>query len=122
MAGSRQTNTFGEALQKLLRDLADMKVMPDADLPFIVDIETKVIGKLRSGIDQSVQSGNSSVPVGIGGGPEMAMPPMPGGTPGGMPGGGGMPMPGGPPGVPGVSTSPQMPSTDELRRLLTQGQ
>jgi len=115
MAGSRQTNTFGEALQKLLRDLADMKVMPDADLPFIVDIETKVIGKLRSGIDQSVQSGNSSVPVGIGGGPEMAMPPMPMDPMAG-------PMPGGPPGVPGVSTSPQMPSTDELRRLLTQGQ
>lgn len=99
----------------MLGDLARMKVMPDADLPFIVDLETQIVGKLRAPIDNQVQQGLTQVPPGIGGG----MPPMPGGPggPGGMPP---MPMPPGGPGVNGVSTAPPMPSPDELRRVLGQ--
>lgn len=109
MAGSRQTNTFGEQLQKMLRDLADMKVSPDADLPFIVDLETQVIAKLRQGIDGAESQGLTQVP----GDPGLGM---------AIGGGGGMPMgvptPG--PGIPGLRSAPQIPAPamDELRRMI----
>lgn len=110
MAGTRQTNTFGEALQKMLRGLADMKTMPDADLPFIIDLETQVVGKLRSPIDQ--QQGLSQVPgdpsMGLAMGMQGQMPPQMGLPPGPPPGGG----------VPGLRSMPTMPPPDELRRML----
>lgn len=108
MAGSRQTNTFGEMLQKMLRDLADMKTAPDVDLPFVIDLETQIVGKLRQGIDNVAQQGLTQVP------PDPAM---------GMAMGMGMQAPPPPvaPGVPGVRSMPTMPSPDELRRILTAG-
>lgn len=103
MAGSRQTNTFGEMLQKMLRDLADMKTAPDADLPFIIDLETQVVGKLRQPIDNVAAQGLTQVPpdpaMGMAMGMGPAMPPAEG--------------------VPGVRSMPTMPSPDELRRILT---
>lgn len=106
MAGTRQTNTFGEQLQKLLRDFADMKVTPDADLPFIIDLETRVIGKLREPIDQaqpmSQVPGNPGLGMSIG---MQGQAPSPMGKPA--------------PGVPrGMTPSAPMPSPDELRRVL----
>lgn len=106
MAGTRQTNTFGEALQRMLGDLAQMKVMPDADLPFIVDLETQVVGKLRQGIDGAQQQGLTSVP----GDPML-------GQAIGMQGQAPMP-PGPPPGVPGLRGNPMPSNPDEIRRML----
>lgn len=108
MAGSRQTNTFGEMLQKILRDLADMKVAPDADLPFIVDLETQVIAKLREPID--------GAPSQVQGDPMLGQQI---GMQGQMPQDMGAAMPPAP-GVPGVRSMPSMPNPDELRRILTQ--
>jgi hypothetical protein len=105
MAGSRQTNTFGEMLQKLLRDLADMKVAPDADLPFIVDLETQVIAKLREPIDGAPSQVQGDPMLGQAIGMQGQMP---------------SPMDAMPPaeGVAGVRSMPTMPNPDELRRML----
>jgi len=111
MVGTRQTNTFGEALQKELRNFADMKVMPDADLEFIINVETQIIQKLRAPEDQASASGQSALPMG---GP----PPGMGGPPG--PPMGGPPPPGSPMGPPaGMAQRPSIPG-DELRRMLNQ--
>ena len=111
MAGTRQTNTFGEMLQKMLVDLAEMKLAPDADMQFIIDLETQVLGKLRNPIEQATQGGLSQVPgdpmLGMAIGAQGQAPPM------GMP-----PMPQSPEGVNGVRSMPQMPPVDELRRML----
>jgi hypothetical protein len=108
MAGTRQTNTFGEALHKALRTFADMKVMPDADIPFIIDVETQIIAKLREPIDGAAGGGMSAVPgdpmLGQQIGMQGQMPQMPA-----------------PSGVPNLRSTPQMPgAADELRRVLTQ--
>lgn len=107
MAGTRQTNTFGEALQRLLGDLAQMKVLPDADLPWIVDVETKVIGKLREGIDGVAASGASQVP----GDPMLGQAI---GAQGQMPGG-----PAPQSGIPGLRSNPTM-NPDDLARIMGQ--
>lgn len=113
MAGARQTNTFGEALQQMLGDLAKMKTMPDTDMAFVVDVETQIVSKIREPIDGMAASGASQVPgdpsmagpmAAMGGvGPMAPMPPA-------MPSGGG---------ATGTRTMPTMPNPDELRRLLT---
>ncbi len=111
MVGTRQTNTFGEALQKELRNLADMKVMPDADLGFIVQLETQIIQKLREPEDAASATGQSSLPMGPPspgiGGPGMGGPPGPPGPPPGI-------APGQPRGIPMSSGV----SGDEVRRML----
>ena len=119
MPGTRTDNTFAESLTKLLRSLADMKVLPDADLEFILNLEMQVVQKLREPIDNMQAQGSTQIPgappmgppmgppLGIGGGlpPEL----MGGGMPPGMGMGGG---------VPGVRQEPSMPNPDELRRIL----
>lgn len=117
MTGTRQTNTFGEALQKELRNFADMKVMPDADLPFIIDIETKIIQKLRAPDDQASASGQSNLPMG-GPPPGMGGPGM-GGPPGPPPGPPSFP-PGSPMGPPAGIPQHAGVSGDEVRRMLAQ--
>lgn len=124
MQGTRGTNTFVEGLQKLLGDLADLKVAPDADLDFIYQMETTVLQKIRAPQDQlaavqAQQAGQGGMPsapmptpgagldpsmAGAGPPPDMAM--MGAGGSGG--------------GAPGQRMNPQMPSGDELRRLLGQ--
>lgn len=115
----RANNTFEELLSKALQLVSEMKQTPDADLEWIVGLETMVLSKLREPIDRMQQLSN--MPAGQGAAP------MPGGMPGGMGGmplGGGMigssPGPGGPqPGaVPGVMQGAPMGSPDELRRLI----
>ena len=83
MAGPNQTNTFGEFLQKLLRDIAKAKTAPDADLPYLVELESMVLGRIRQPIDQAdAQTGQPLMgPLGsdggVGMGPGMRPSPAP---------------------------------------------
>lgn len=111
MASSRSTNTMQEGLNGLLSQISEMKTMPDADLNFLIQLETTILQKIREPYDQ--MSGQMSAPT-PGGQP---MPPMPGG--------GGAPMPGGftvgqGGGARGMRTEPNAPNPDELRRMLGQ--
>lgn len=99
---TRSNNTMQEALQRLLGDLSAMKVLPDADLEFVINLETQIVAKLREPLDRMAQAGITDAPP--------VMPPMSMGAPTGA----GM-------GVPGVRTEPNSPNPDELRRLLATG-
>lgn len=98
-AGTRQNNTMSEGLRKLLGDIADLKLADDADLPFLIQIETQILGRLKNGVDQALDPSQSA-------------------QPGMMSAPGGMPGQGSPPGVPGLMQGPSMPNGDELRRML----
>ena len=103
----RQTNTMEEFIQKFLRLITDAKVAEDADLPFLVSLETQLLQYIKqpmedAGVDTSQMGPPQEPPMGE----------MPMGS------GGFTPSPG--PGVPGVRSGPQMPNPDELRRLVTQ--
>lgn len=115
-------DTYSGALQVLMRQLSEMKLLPDVNLPFVVGLETQVIAEARSPERMMQDAGLL---------PQQAMNPMgmdalglpPGAGPPGAPmGPGGMGAP--PPsqmgaGVPGVMTSPGGPNNpDELRRAL----
>lgn len=101
----RQTNTMEEFIQKMLRLISDAKVAPDADLPFLVQVETMLLDYVHKPMEQA----------------GMDMSAMPENQPPGMMGGQGFaPTPG--PGVPGIrSGPPPMPNPDELRRVLANG-
>lgn len=103
-----------EGLRALLNSITDLKVTPDADLEWLIGLETQVLQKLREPVQQIMgQTGQAlggmsqGVPQGLpgAGGPPQGMFPSPpgGGVPGVMPGGGSMPNP------------------DELRRLIGSG-
>ena len=109
MAG-RSTNTMVEALERMLSDVAQMKMLADADLPWLVELESMVLGKLREPIDQMRQPGGA-----------LAQPGMPQGMDQGMGQMQGMPAGGGVPGGGGMQAGAQMPSPDELQRLLSAG-
>jgi hypothetical protein len=96
---SRSTNTMAEALQRLHGDIAQMKTLQDADLPFITELETMVVSKLRDPMTQ-MQSQGLLPP---GGPPPQQMFP-----------GQGQPLGG------GVMQGAGAPNPDELRRLMTQ--
>lgn len=96
-SGTRQNNTMSEGLRKLLGDIADLKLSDDADLPFLINLETMILQRLKGGADQAL----SGAPAGIGG--TSASPP-------GM----------APPGTPGLMQGPNMPNPDELRRIFSQ--
>ncbi len=109
-SGSRTTNTMSEGLQKLLGDIANLKMTPDADLPFLINLETSILGYLKQGADQALQP-SPGAPPGMAGGattPALGMAPGMGSGPG----------TGTPQGVPGVMQGPAMPNPDELRRVL----
>lgn len=97
---SRSTNTMAEALQGLMRDIADMKTLPDADIPWLVQVENMVIQRLNRPVEQLQASGQ--LPPG----PNPMQPPMGGGAPAGTLFGGGM------------MAGAQAPSQDQLSRLL----
>lgn len=99
----RSENTMAESLQKMLGDVADMKVLPDADLEFLIHLETVILQKLRAPIDDIMGQGQgrNTVPGSMGMGQQ----------PGAMPMG-----PGG--GVPGLRTEPSMPNMEEFTRSL----
>lgn len=141
-AGTRQTNTMDEILRKQLAAFSDLKLADDADFDWIAEQEAKIIEKLRGPQDKAraimeaqgstavtPQMGGpmggqpSTAPAGDpnmaaimqamqqqGGGMPPQMPPTPGAVPGAMP-----------PGR-GPTQSAPMPSPDELRRVMGQGQ
>ena len=88
-----------EALQRLLTDIAQMKTLADSDLPWLVELESMVLNKIKEPIQAMQQPGGAlAQPTG-----------PPPGLPAGSPMGGGM------------SAGPQMPNPDELQRLLGAG-
>lgn len=122
MGSARETNTMSEGLHRILNEITKMKVMPDGDLPFLVELETDIINYLRpmtegaQGGEMGGMAGGMGAPV-----PEMAMAGGGGGMPmdmGGAPG----PLPPLPPDA-GTPANPVLPgggisNPDELRRVL----
>lgn len=113
MAGSRSTNTMAEFLQRMVGDIADAKVLPDADLEFLIQLETTILQKLRAPIDALMGQMQTN---------PMAQNPM-SGSPAGMAQGA---MSGGQPPTPpaqqrvaGIRMDPNMPNPDELRRMIS---
>jgi len=45
--GQQQNNTMAEGIRKMLQNITDMKLMPDADLPWLINMETEMIQYLR---------------------------------------------------------------------------
>lgn len=107
-AQQQSTNTMAEELNKLIKQIAVMKTLPDADIDWInQNLEGPVLMKIREPLDQQFAAGNSQVPpppIGAESG---------GGMGGGMDGGMGFPP------VPGIRTGTDMSGgVDELRRIL----
>lgn len=119
MAGGRRTNTFAEGLPALMSMIQELKLAPDADIPWLIDMETRCIAKHQDqfgATDQVRQMlpGNAQ--------PSPLEPPPGASMPTGV--GGGMPMVGANTGVGGSrmpAPMPAGPNPDELRRLLTPG-
>lgn len=121
MASTRTTNTMVEGLQGLMQEITSLKSAPDADISWLIGLETTILAKLREPYDNA--GGQLAPPpgnamemgppsdlggIGVGGLPPM---PMGGGVAAGLPG------PGGPmPPAPGPRFSP-----DVMRRALRGG-
>lgn len=103
---SRSTNTMAEALQSLMRDIADMKTLGDADIPWLVQLENMVIERMKRPVEMLRQSGQ--------------LPPADGGM-GGAGGSGSMGMPAGAMQAGGLQAGAVAPNADELSRLLNAG-
>jgi hypothetical protein len=113
----KSTNTQSEVLTSMLGDISTAKTLPDADLQFLVELETMILGKLREPLDQAAGQMGPGGPSAAGGPPPpgAGMPPMGGPMPPPPPGGPEFMGPG--PGGPAGLRSPG-PSPDELARLL----
>lgn len=101
---------MAEFLQRMIGDIAEAKSLPDADLEFLISLETNILQKLRAPIDammgQMEQGGAAGAQAGL---PQTPMmPSMPGGGPPMAP----------PERVAGIRSDPSMPPTDEIRRML----
>lgn len=92
-------NTFNEAMQKILQQLAVAGTLPDADLEFIATVQAAITQKLREGATQGQPQ------------PPMGGAPMQGGPMGPPPMGAGGPMQG---------LAPSAPNMDEIRRMTSQ--
>jgi len=141
---SRTMNTMSEGLTSLAQMITDLKFAPDADVQWLVELETAVIQKARdmqpqpSPLPAAPGAGGAAGAPGGGGADLMAMlggpmspsagampPPLPG-PPGGMPMGGPTPMSMGgggagmPQGASGLMSRP-IPNGDEIGRLMASG-
>jgi hypothetical protein len=116
----RGTNTMQEALQRLLTDVAQMKTLGDSDLPWLVELESMVLTKIKAPVEAMQQQGgplaqpggapqSHQMPDGSTmAGPPMGPPPGPQGMPAGAPMG-------------GMNAGASAPNADELQRLLSAG-
>lgn len=86
---SRTTNTMSEGLVKMLQTITEMKLMPDADIEFLIGLETQVMQKAREPFE-SVQGGGATglQPPAAGGAVGAPAQPLPAGGPAGVAGGG----------------------------------
>lgn len=127
---SAQPTTMVEALQRVISDVSAAMVTPDADIPFLTQLQGVVVGRMRQGSGQpqgQPQQGGGQ-PGGQPGQPPQPQQQPPGGGPGGQPSPAGPPSgpPGGAPGPQlqgrptpnGVTPLAQAPDPDELRRML----
>lgn len=87
-----------EALQKLMREIADMKTLPDADMPFLVQMENMILQRMKQPVDDLRAQGQLPPAA-----PQQA--PMMAGSPMGG----------------GMMAGPQMPPMDEMNRMLSAG-
>lgn len=112
---SRSTNTMAEFLQRMLGDLAEAKTLPDADLQFLIQMETTILQKLRAPIDALMgQTGGGGNPMSQGqGGGQPDMQGMQGGLDPTM-----LPQPAPAGRVTGTRMEAPMPNVDELRRMM----
>lgn len=106
-----------EALSKVVNDISQAMVTPDADMQFLIQLQGVIVGRMRQGMG----GGQGQSPGGPPGGMQQQQPqgpppqapqgpPQPGaGAPGQMAGG---PTPN------GVQPLAQAPNPDELRRML----
>lgn len=109
-------NTMVEGLQKLAQDITALKSTPDADVTFLIGLETQILTKLREPYEAAAgQMGpppGNAVDAGLGMADSgMSVMPGGGGVAAGMPGPGG-PMPAS---VPGGA---MRQSPDMMRRAL----
>lgn len=119
MASSRSTNTMAEFLQRMMGDISEAKTLPDADLEFLIQLETTILQKLRAPVDALMgqMQGQGAGPVDQLQGAGAMMGGMPSGP--GPLGVSGAPMaPNGQERVPGTRMEPAMPNPDEFRRML----
>lgn len=90
---TRVDNTMVEWLQKMLKNIAEAKLLPDADMAFLVELENTILTKAKQPVEEMRQQG--------------VLPPAQGG---------------GAPSYGGVMGSPPMPNSDEMMRMLGPGQ
>jgi len=116
---SGRVDTMSDFLRQIMGSLSEAKLVADADLPFLLQLEQQIVAKMRDPMTRMQQAGimpadASQVPAG-GADPGMGMggqmPPMPPSPPPSMAGMGG---------VRGVPTQAAAPNADELRRFLNQ--
>lgn len=123
MAGYTK-NTMVEGLGKIAKDLTGLMQFPDADMQFLTDLQTRILGYLQQ--SNSAQPQNFPPPDQMAGVPSPGQP-GPAGLPpelaaagvGNNPTIGGIVPAGGPPPVPGIAAQPAPPNPDELRRIMS---
>lgn len=105
--GTRGTNTQQEALKRLLADISEIKTFPDADLEFLIGLETSILKKIKEPIDAMMGqlADQGALPPQNGGGMQSQMPMV------GQP----TPTSGG---IGGMTNGLPLPNPDELRRML----
>lgn len=110
-----QPATFAEAMGKIVSDISQASLLPDADPQFLAQLQGVIVGYMRqkAGGGQPGQQQGQPGGMGMGAGAPGMSPP---GAPDLTGGGGGMMQ--GAPTPNGVQPLAQMPNPDELRRMI----